>query len=75
MRNQDFFRWLPEYKYDAYEWEFKREEKISRYQLGFILMNVFFQNMSRIMGWGKAVTSSKPAVISSMKVDVPIFEN
>ena len=41
MRNQDFFRWLPEYKYDAYEWEFKREEKISRYQLGFIFMNGF----------------------------------
>ena len=41
MRDQDFFRWLPEYKYDAYAWEFNREEKISRYQLGFVFMNVF----------------------------------
>ena len=35
---------------------------------------IFFQNMSRTMGWGKAVTSSKPAIMSSMKVDFP-YEN
>ena len=67
-----FFRWLPDFKYELeYElqddWLSLREQK-AKYQLSVIMMDDAKLEISRIKGWAKAVKSSEPARMSSMKV-------
>ena len=66
------FRWLPDFKYELeYElqddWISLREQK-AKYQLSVIMMDDAKLEISRIKGWAKAVKSSEPARMSSMKV-------
>ena len=66
------FRWLPDFKYELeYElqddWISLREQK-AKYQLSVLMMDDAKLEISRIKGWAKAVKSSEPARMSSMKV-------
>ena len=68
------FRWLPDYKYelefedqDRYPSRALREQK-AKYQLSVLMMDDAKLEISRIKGWAKAVKSSEPARMSSMKV-------
>ena len=70
------FRWLPDFKYELeYElqddWISLREQK-AKYQLSVIMMDDDKLEISRIKGWPKAVKSSGPARMSSMKVQLSL---
>ena len=66
------FRWLPDFKYELENefqetWQSLREQK-AKYQLSVLMMDDAKLEISRIKGWAKAVKSSEPARMSSMKV-------
>ena len=66
------FRWLPDFKYELENefqetWQSLQEQK-SKYQLSVMMMHDAKLEISRIKGWAKAVKSSEPARMSSMKV-------